>query len=233
VVHVAKVDGVSSRFGYGTKPHVPDYLVKGGVTYRIISDHLGSVRLVVNASDASIAQRIDYDEFGQITQDTNPGFQPFGFAGGLYDPDTGLVRFGARDYDPEVGRWTAKDPIRFGGGDGVNLYAYALNDPVNFLDQRGEGVRGAAVCIAVAAVTTAGTVSNIERFEDRLAKIDEELEELEEDCYLTEAEKLDRKLELEREKAFAAAELAEAEFKANLINLAVGATCVVLVAGPF
>ena len=51
-----------------------------------------------------------------VTLDTNPGFQPFGFAGGLYDADTGLVRFGARDYDAAVARWTAKDPIRWDGG---------------------------------------------------------------------------------------------------------------------
>lgn len=75
-----------------------DQMVKGGQTYRILSDHLGSARLVVNTSTGAIAQRIDYDEFGNITSDTNPGFQPFGFAGGLYDPDTGLTRFGARDY---------------------------------------------------------------------------------------------------------------------------------------
>ena len=61
----------------------------------------------------------------------------FAFAGGLYDADTGLNRFGARDYDPVVGRWTAKDPIRFAGGD-VNLYGYVLNDPVNLVDPSGE-----------------------------------------------------------------------------------------------
>ena len=66
---------------------------------------------------------MDYDEFGQVVADTNPGFQPFGFAGGLYDADTGLTRFGARDYDPVVGRWTSKDPARFSGG--WNLYAYS------------------------------------------------------------------------------------------------------------
>jgi RHS repeat-associated protein len=61
---------------------------------------------------------------------------PFGFAGGLHDRDTGLARFGYRDYDPETGRWTAKDPILFAGGD-VDLYGYCLNDPVNFIDPEG------------------------------------------------------------------------------------------------
>lgn len=61
---------------------------------------------------------------------------PFGFAGGLHDRDTGLVHFGARDYDPTLGRWTAKDPIDFAGGE-TNLYGYVANDPVNGVDPRG------------------------------------------------------------------------------------------------
>jgi RHS repeat-associated protein len=72
-----------------------------------------------------------------VLHDTNPGFQPFGFAGGLYEPATQLVRFGARDYDAETGRWTSKDPIGFGGGD-TNLYGYVLQDPVNFIDPDGK-----------------------------------------------------------------------------------------------
>jgi RHS repeat-associated protein len=71
-----------------------------------------------------------------VLLDTSPGFQPFGFAGGIYDPDTALVRFGARDYSAEVGRWLAKDPIGFGGGDS-NLYGYVLGDPVNLFDPLG------------------------------------------------------------------------------------------------
>ena len=143
---IAELDGdgnLVSRFVYGSKPHVPDYMVKAGVTYRIISDHLGSPRLIVNTTDGSTVQRMDYDEYGNITSDTNPGFQPFGFAGGIYDPHTGLSRFGARDYDPETGRWTAKDPIRFQGGD-TNLYGYVLNDPVNVIDFTG---LDATVCL--------------------------------------------------------------------------------------
>jgi RHS repeat-associated protein len=54
----------------------------------------------------------------------------------LHDRDTGLVRFGFRDFDTDIGRWTAKDPILFAGGD-TDLYGYCLNDPVNLLDPFG------------------------------------------------------------------------------------------------
>jgi RHS repeat-associated protein len=81
---------------------------------------------------------MDYDAFGRVLQDTAPGFQPFAFAGGIYDDDTGLVRFGARDYDAYAGRWTAKDPVLF-AGDQANLYAYVANDPMNYVDPAGLG----------------------------------------------------------------------------------------------
>lgn len=132
---------VVARFVYGEKRNVPEYMVKGGMTYRLITDHLGSVRLVVDTQGGQIAQRIDYDEWGRITSDSNPGFQPFGYAGGQHDQHTGLTRFGARDYDAQVGRWTAKDPIRFAGGD-ANLYAYVLNNPLTLIDPQGLAGRG-------------------------------------------------------------------------------------------
>jgi RHS repeat-associated protein len=135
---MAELDGagnVVARFVYGSRPNIPDYIVTASGTLRIFSDHLGSPRLVVNASTGALVQRLDYDEFGRVTLDSNPGAQPFGFAGGIYDADTGLVRFGARDYDAEVGRWTAKDPIRFHAG--VALYDYAAGDPLNFRDGTG------------------------------------------------------------------------------------------------
>jgi RHS repeat-associated protein len=104
--------------------------------FRIVTDQVGSVRLVVNSATGAIAQRLDYDSFGNVALDTNPGFQPFGFGGGLYDADTGLVRLGARDYDATTGRWTAKDASSFVSGDG-NLYRYVRNDPVNLMDADG------------------------------------------------------------------------------------------------
>jgi RHS repeat-associated protein len=139
---IAELDGdnnVVSRFIYGSGGNAPDYMTRGGVPYRLIKDHLGSVRFVVDSTTGDIEQSLDYDEFGAVLIDTNPGFQPFGFAGGLYDAQTGLLRFGARDYDPQTGRWTVKDPILFQGGD-PNLYGYVVNDPINFVDPSGEVV---------------------------------------------------------------------------------------------
>ena len=130
------VTGNLTRFVYATRLNVPDYMTKGGVTYRFILDPLGSPRLIVNAVTGQVVQRIDYNEFGQVIEDSNPGFQPFGFAGGLYDPATGLIRFGARDYDAETGQWIARDPVGFEGGQ-TNLYAYVDNDPLNLLDPVG------------------------------------------------------------------------------------------------
>ena len=146
---IAELNGanqVVSRFVYASRANVPDYLIRNGVTYRIITDHLGSPRLVVNVATGQIVQRLDYGPFGEVFSDSNPGFQPFGFAGGLYDKDTKLVRFGARDYDAQIGRWTAKDPILFGGKD-TNLYGYTFNDSINFTDIDGLDVE---LCKAVA-----------------------------------------------------------------------------------
>jgi RHS repeat-associated protein len=133
---VDQVTGTLKEYVYGTHINSPDYLKIGADTYRIIKNHLGSPRLVVNASDGSIAQRMDYNEWGEVLQDSNPGFQAFGFAGGLYDPDTKLVKFGVRDYDSSSGRWISKDPIHFYGGD-TNLYGYVVQDPINLIDTNG------------------------------------------------------------------------------------------------
>jgi RHS repeat-associated protein len=137
---IAEYDGsgaLVSVFVYAERGHVPSFLRKGGNTYRIVADHLGSVRQVIDVATGVVVQRLDYDEYGVVLTDSNPGFQPFAYAGGIYDQDTGLVRFGARDYDAISGRWTAKDPIGF-GGEQENLYVYALIDPLNHIDPSGE-----------------------------------------------------------------------------------------------
>ena len=164
---IAELDGngaLVSRFVYATHINVPDYLVKGGVTYRILTDQVGSPRLVVNTDTGVIAQRMGYDSFGKVLTDTNPGFQPFGFAGGLYDSDTKLVRFGARDYDAETGRWRAKDPILFQGKD-TNLYGYVLGDPIQRLDPTGtasyECINACLASLGLPATVSGGVAAGV------------------------------------------------------------------------
>jgi RHS repeat-associated protein len=161
---VAQLDGannVVARFVYGSKPNVPDYMVTSGGTYRILSDHLGSPRAVVDANSRSVIETINFDEFGNETDTLATALPtgyvriPFGFAGGLYDPDTGLVRFGTRDYDASVGRWTSKDPIRFGGG--RNLYGYVVNDPIDRFDPFGQGPSEVLTCVLACSAAASPT----------------------------------------------------------------------------
>ena len=64
-------------------------MVRDGVTYRLVLDRRGSVRRVVDVATGAVAQALDYDAYGRVVRDTAPGFQPFGFGGGLYDPRPG------------------------------------------------------------------------------------------------------------------------------------------------
>jgi len=128
-------DNVIARFEYADD-RVPMALTSDGITYYLAYDPIGSLRLVADKV-GNMIKRIDYDTFGNIIADSNPDFNVWlGFAGGLHDRDIDLVRFGHRDYDPKTGRWTAKDPILFNGGD-TDLYGYCINDPVNGFDPNG------------------------------------------------------------------------------------------------
>ena len=88
----------------------------------------------------------------QISGSQSSGFtQPFTFTGREYDPETGLYYYRARYYDASTGRFISKDPIGFYGGDTnlyryvdsvgkpieTNLYAYAFNNPLKYIDPLG------------------------------------------------------------------------------------------------
>lgn len=226
---VAELDengAIKSRFVYGDRANVPEYMVQGSDTYRIVTDYLGSVRLVVNAANGAVVQRMEYDSFGRVLVDTSPGFQPFGFAGGLYDvslatlPGTEFVRFGARDYDPEVGRWVAKDPKRFAGGD-TNLYEYAASDPVNFSDPPGEKAKEVAAVLAICALVKFGMFADgaldlgegaeeIGRLNDQVDHIDELLRDPDL-CPTEEARLIEMREELRRKAVKIGRDLTEAQ----------------------
>lgn len=128
-------DNLIQRYEYA-EGRMPLSMTYFGKKFYLHYDQVGTLRVISN-TDYMIMKEIEYDSFGNILYDSNELFYaPFRFGGGLYDADTGLIRFGYRDYDSYTGKWTAKDPIGFEGGDS-NLYGYVLGDPVNFIDPNG------------------------------------------------------------------------------------------------
>ncbi|MEZ4473283.1 MAG: RHS repeat-associated core domain-containing protein [bacterium] len=99
--------------------------------YRFVTDQAGSILGLVDDAGAWVSRTTSTPPSAAAPAQRRPGIDesltPFGFAAGLHDPTTRLVRFGARDYDPHTARWMAKDPIDFAGGD-TNLYAYVGGD---------------------------------------------------------------------------------------------------------
>ena len=133
---------------------------RGTTRYLVGTDQVGSVRALFT-SGGGLVKRLDYDVFGQLLADSDPTFAfPLGFAGGVTDDATGLVRFGARDYEPPTGRWTTPDPFLFDGRQ-LNLYAYVNNTPTMRRDPSGlasysiSGYAGVGLNVEF-AVTTEG-----------------------------------------------------------------------------
>jgi len=97
---------------------------------------MGTPLALVNL-DGNIVQTMRYDAFGNLLETRGDAVRlPLGFAGGLFDADTGLTRFVWRDYDADTGRFTALDPLGARGGDS-DWYGYCVDDPVNRTDAWG------------------------------------------------------------------------------------------------
>jgi RHS repeat-associated protein len=108
----------------------------GSVVRWTLTDHLGTVRDVVNSSGTNVKQ-VKYDSFGNQTADSAPAVQVlYAFTGREYDKEVELQYNRARWYDAKVGRWLSTDPLGFDAGDS-NLYRYVNNEPSAALDPTG------------------------------------------------------------------------------------------------
>jgi RHS repeat-associated protein len=119
-----------------------------------LSDHLGTVRRLVDNAGNAIRDRV-FSAWGQVVEDTNPTFAyPFAFTGREYDRETGLYYYRARYYDPHTGRFLSEDPLSFAAGD-TNLSRYVFNSPPNYTDPTGEFIQvlvGAGIGAVVGGV---------------------------------------------------------------------------------
>ena len=108
----------------------------GTARHYYIADNLGSIRGLTNSS-GSLATTYRYEPYGKLASSTGSTSNPMKFTGG-HDTGLGVYHFGARYYDPAVGRWAQQDPIDQAGDlREANRYSYAGMDPVNMVDPSG------------------------------------------------------------------------------------------------
>ncbi|WFE25309.1 polymorphic toxin-type HINT domain-containing protein [Solwaraspora sp. WMMD791] len=104
------------------------------------ADHHGSGQAAVDGASGQITHR-RMAPFG-TARGSQPGVGQWlgekGFVGGTQDVSTGLTHLGAREYDPQTGRFISVDPIiDVGDPQQMHGYAYANNSPVSFTDPDG------------------------------------------------------------------------------------------------
>ena len=126
--------------------------------YFIHPDHLGSVALVTDVS-GTVVSEIAYKPYGEVLRkdasgnpaSTGPDFLRHKYTGQEDDPETGLMYYDARYYDPGIGRFITADSMYDSGAgtQGFNRYMYTGGNPVNYRDPSGHFIVGLAIAFLV------------------------------------------------------------------------------------
>jgi len=132
---------------YGPGIDEPLRMVRGAITTYYHQDGLGSV-VLLTAPNTLPVEYSRYDAFGQVALTNGSGTpltqsargNPFTFTGREYDPETGLLYYRARYYDPRLGRFVSRDPL--GYLPDMNLYRYVNNNPTRWVDPYGFSLQG-------------------------------------------------------------------------------------------
>jgi len=122
-----------------------------GANYYATLDNVGSVLLLIDGSQTTAAA-YTYDPYGVTLTNTGTGgvntTNHYRYATGYTDP-TGLIKLGARYYNPQLGRFTQPDP----SGQETNRYAYAADNPSTFNDRSGTNTAYSIGDAGILAVT--------------------------------------------------------------------------------
>src|SRR5271165_2552902 len=132
-----------SRYSQGLNIDEPLAMLRSGTTSYYQADGLGSLTSLSNTSGA-LANTYTYDSFGNLVASTGSLTNSFRYTGREFDAETSLYYYRARYYDQNAGRFLSEDPARFAGG--IDFYAYAKNNPINFNDPYGWAPNGQGTC---------------------------------------------------------------------------------------
>jgi RHS repeat-associated protein len=126
--------------GYIRDNFTPTVFQDANGTYHVHGDNLESPRILTNSS-AAVVWRAKYEAFGKTVVESDPDgnsvavtFNPR-FRGQYFDAESGAHYNRYRNYDPAIGRYLESDPKGLRGG--INIYAYAANNPLRFSDPLG------------------------------------------------------------------------------------------------
>lgn len=131
----------ATKKAYGWQPNStwgtnPLFQVDNGSYCYYHNDHLGTPRKLTDSSGTTVWQA-EYGAFGKAQVDPASTItNDLRFSGQYFDEETSFHYNWNRYYNPTTGRYISKDPIGFAGGD-VNLYGYAQNNPVIWIDPWG------------------------------------------------------------------------------------------------
>ena len=124
---------------------------QGAATYYYLRDGLNSVRYIQN-SDETIQASYEYNPYGGIRSQNGTTDNLFAFTGRRVEPDSGLMYYRSRYYNPSIGRFLKKDSYKSSLLDplGLHRYVYVKNNPVNWVDPKGETTE--AITMQLAAI---------------------------------------------------------------------------------
>ena len=130
------------------------------------TDTKGNVTHIFSGEDASLLEKLEYDDFGLLESDTVDSLKDDTIAtyeGNYLDKVSGLLNFGARWYDPLVGRFTTPDDILDINSlirtDGLNRYVFENNDPINHVDPTGHWSWSAIIGVVVRVGLIVGAIA--------------------------------------------------------------------------
>jgi RHS repeat-associated protein len=136
---VAEVDAAGSVVkSYGYRPGLTwtTFIKVGGQYYFYQNDHLGTPQKLT-AVNGAVVWLAKYFSFGEADVDFSSSVtNNLRYAGQYFDEEFGLHYNLRRYYYPKTGRYLTSNHIGLAGG--INLYPYVLNNPMKYVDPKGE-----------------------------------------------------------------------------------------------